>query len=168
MGCVLAHLVHVLLLQDVNLFWGGNPSLSSLVWRVCNRWSHEWLVSAPRFLQPSLNAFTHWWRFAMEVCVSMRPSSALLITSAVISSKHFATLFIYLRCYSIPDFFVIWSCCQMAMHWVWSQAIITFLLSLEMRHSFPFSRRVVSWSSLCSVVRHCFAFAFIRWYDVIL
>ena len=30
------------------------------------------------------------------------------------------------------------------------------------------SRRVMPWSSLCSVVRHCFALAFIRRYDVIL
>ena len=75
-------------------FWGDNPSSSSLVWRVCNWLSREQLVSAPHFLQLSLNTFTRWWRFAMEACISMRPSSALLITSAVISSKHFATLFI--------------------------------------------------------------------------
>ena len=73
---------------------GNNPSSSSLVWRVCDQPSCEQLVSAPRFLQLSLNMFTHWWRFAMDVCVSIQPSSALLITSAIISSKRFATSFI--------------------------------------------------------------------------
>ena len=81
-------------LTGCELFWGGNPSSSSLVWWVCDQPSHEWLVSVPHFLWLSLNVFTHWWRFAMEACVSMWPSSALLITSAIISSKHFATLFI--------------------------------------------------------------------------
>ena len=35
----------------------------------------------------SLNVFTCWWRFAMEVCISMLPSSALLITSAIALSE---------------------------------------------------------------------------------
>ena len=56
----------------------------------------------------------------------------------------------------------------MATCWAWSQVIITFVLSQETRHSFPFSRRVMPWSSLRSVVRHCFTLAFIRQYDVIL
>ena len=53
-----------------------------------------WQLS-PRLLWPhhscgchlSLNAFTCWWRFAMEVCISMWPSSALLITSAIALSE---------------------------------------------------------------------------------
>ena len=53
------------------------------------------------------------------------------------------------------------------MYWVWSRAIITFVSSQEMRRSFSFSRRVMPWSSLRSVVRHCFALAFIRRYDVL-
>ena len=73
--------------------WGGSPNSSSLVWQVCDQPSHEWLVSMPRFLWLFLNMFMRWWRFAMEACVSMHPSSALLIASAVISSEHFATLF---------------------------------------------------------------------------
>ena len=56
----------------------------------------------------------------------------------------------------------------MVTYWAWSQAIITFISSQEMRRSFSFSRRVMPWSSLHSVVGHCFALAFIRWYDVIL
>ena len=75
-------------------FWWDNPGLSSFVWQVCDRPSHEQLVSVPHFLHLSLNAFTHWWRFAMEFRVSMQPSSALLITSAIISSEHFAISFI--------------------------------------------------------------------------
>ena len=75
-------------------FLGGNPSSLSLVWWVCDQPSHEWLVSASHFLQLSLNVFMHWWRFAMEACVSMHPSSALLIALAIILSKRFATLFI--------------------------------------------------------------------------
>ena len=54
------------------------------------------------------------------------------------------------------------------MYWAWSQAIITFVSSRETRCSFPFSRRVMSWSSLHSVVGHCFSLAFIRQYNVIL
>ena len=56
----------------------------------------------------------------------------------------------------------------MEMCWVWSRAIITFVSSQETRHSFPFSRRVMPWSSLRSVVRHCFTLAFIRQYDIVL
>ena len=67
---------------------------------------------------------------------------------------------------SIQDFFIVWSCCWTAMHWVWLHVIITFILSQEMRCSFSISRRVMTWSSLGSVVRHCFSFAFIRHYDV--
>ena len=74
-------------------FLGGNPGLLSLVWWVCDWPSCEQLVSVPCFLQLFLNVFLHWWRFAMEACVSAHPSSALFIASAIISSKHFATLF---------------------------------------------------------------------------
>ena len=56
----------------------------------------------------------------------------------------------------------------MATHWVWSQVIITFISSRETRCSFPISRRVMPQSSLGSVVRHCFSFAFVRQYDIIL
>ena len=89
MGGVSAHLVWILLLQDMNLFGGITPAChllydKSVTSHIVNGW----------FLHLSLNAFTHWWRFVMEVCISMWPSSALLITSAIISSKCFATSFI--------------------------------------------------------------------------
>ena len=58
-----------------------------------------WQLS-PRSLWPhpfcgcrlSLNVFMHWWRFAMEVCISMWPSSTLLITSVILSSDFLADL----------------------------------------------------------------------------
>ena len=79
-------------------FWWDNPGLSFLVWWVCDQLSCEQLVSAPRLLCFSLNVFTCWLRFAMEFCISMRPSSALLTTSVVISSERFAiTLFAIYR-----------------------------------------------------------------------
>ena len=97
-------------------FWGGNPGSSSLVWWVCNWLSREWLVSVPRFLWLFLNVFMHWWRFAMEACISIRPSSALLIASAVILSKHFATLFILdvnsSQTSSSSDLVVGWRCTE--------------------------------------------------------
>ena len=68
-------------------FWWDNPSSSFLVWRVCDWPSHEQLVSASRLLCLSFNAFTCWHRSAMEFCMSMRLSSALLITSVVTSSE---------------------------------------------------------------------------------
>ena len=74
-------------------FWWDDPSSSSLVWWVCDWLSRKWLVSASCLLCLSLNAFTCWHRSAMEFRVSMQLSSTLLIASAVISSKHFATLF---------------------------------------------------------------------------
>ena len=43
--------------------------------------------------------------------------------------------------------------CWTAMYWPWLRVIITFVSSRETRCSFPFSRRVMPWSSLCSVVR---------------
>ena len=56
----------------------------------------------------------------------------------------------------------------MATQWVWLWVIITFISPRETRCSFPFSRRVMPWSSLCSVIGHCFALAFIRRYDIVL
>ena len=107
----------------------------------------------------------------MEACCGGLHFSMPLLSSPYFLSHYVGRAFhypIYLRCLFIPGFFIVWSCCQMVTHWVWSWVIITFISSQEMRCSFPFSRRVMPWSSLCSVVRHCFALAFIRWYNIVL
>ena len=72
-------------------FQWDNPSSSSLVWWVCNQPSHEQLVSASCLLCLSFHAFTCWHRSTMEFCMLMQISSALLITSAIASSK-FSTI----------------------------------------------------------------------------
>ena len=93
MGGVLAHLVHVLLLQDMNPFGGITPACHLLYDKsVTSHLMNSWFLHLA--FCDSLNMFMRWWRFAMEVCISMWPSSALLITLAIISSKHFATLFL--------------------------------------------------------------------------
>ena len=99
-------------------------------------------------------------------CVCMN-----LIHSPHSLSHHLIWVFLYLIHLGqepIQDLFIVWPCCQMAMHWVWSWAIITFILSLKMICSFSVSRWIIAWSSLGSVIRHCFSFALIRWHNVIL
>ena len=76
--------------------------------------------------------------------------------------------FIHLGQEPVQGFFVIWPYCQMLTHWLWLWAIITFISSLKMICCPSFSRWIMSWSSLDSVIRPCLSFSLVRQHNIVL
>ena len=97
------------------------PGSSCLVWWVCNRPSHEWLVSKSLWLCLFFHTLMHWCRSANELCMLAQTSSALLLALVAALSKSLSISSILHRnpskISSLSDLVVGWQCTECDCEW---------------------------------------------------